>query len=128
MSTTATIFEQNRRRFLRIQFDGITQLDTGTGWRTVTLQDLSLKGALISSPAPLDWQAGDCANLKIQLATDGTTLNFQTRLVRTMGNQSGIRFEIIDLDTMTHLRRLMELNLGDENLLERELEHLFPTD
>ena len=30
----------------------------------------------------------------------------------------------IDLDSITHLRRLVELNLGDEKLLERELSHL----
>jgi len=30
----------------------------------------------------------------------------------------------IDVDSMTHLRRLIELNLGDPTLLERELKAL----
>jgi hypothetical protein len=29
------------------------------------------------------------------------------------------------VDSLTSLRRLVELNLGDEALLERELSHLF---
>jgi len=128
MSITATTQNLNRRRFLRIQFDGTTALDTGNGFQTVELVDLSLKGALISSPESINWQPDGCADLTITLANDGTILRFQAKLVRNMGNQYGVRFEVIDLDTMTHLRRLMELNLGDENLLERELEQLFPID
>jgi hypothetical protein len=30
----------------------------------------------------------------------------------------------IDLDSITHLRRLLELNLGDPDLIERELSDL----
>lgn len=30
------------------------------------------------------------------------------------------------LDSVSHLRRLVELNLGDDMLLERELEAMFP--
>ena len=32
----------------------------------------------------------------------------------------------IDIDSITHLRRLIELNLGDETLLQRELAELLP--
>ncbi len=34
------------------------------------------------------------------------------------------RCEHIDIDSITHLKRLIELNLGDEALLHRELAHL----
>lgn len=33
----------------------------------------------------------------------------------------GFECQHIDLDSISHLRRLVELNLGDEELLEREL-------
>jgi hypothetical protein len=36
----------------------------------------------------------------------------------------GFQVQYIDLDSATHLRRLVELNLGDPALLEREFENL----
>jgi hypothetical protein len=33
----------------------------------------------------------------------------------------GFECQAIDLDSITHLKRLVELNLGDEGLLHREL-------
>jgi len=36
----------------------------------------------------------------------------------------GFICEHIDLDSITHLKRLVELNLGDEELLHRELSSL----
>jgi hypothetical protein len=37
------------------------------------------------------------------------------------GRHIGLRCSSIDLDSITHLRRLVELNAGDPALLEREL-------
>jgi hypothetical protein len=36
----------------------------------------------------------------------------------------GFQVQYIDMDSATHLRRLVELNLGDSTLLERELGNL----
>ena len=36
----------------------------------------------------------------------------------------GVVCQLIDIDSATHLRRLVELNLGDPALLERELSAL----
>jgi hypothetical protein len=36
----------------------------------------------------------------------------------------GFRCEHIDLDSITHLRRLVELNVGDTDILYRELSAL----
>jgi hypothetical protein len=37
------------------------------------------------------------------------------------GRQVGVRCLEIDLDSISHLRRLVELNVGDEAILHREL-------
>ena len=42
-------------------------------------------------------------------------------LTRTLQDHLGFVCRHIDLDSISHLRRLVELNLGDESLLEREL-------
>lgn len=39
-------------------------------------------------------------------------------------NRVGIHCKTIDIDSMTHLRKLVEYNLGDHDLLERDLEAL----
>ena len=40
------------------------------------------------------------------------------------GGKIGLQCESIDLDSITHLRRLVELNAGDPALLDRELSSL----
>ena len=40
------------------------------------------------------------------------------------GANVGLRCDNIDLDSITHLRRLVELNVGDHNILERDLASL----
>jgi hypothetical protein len=42
-------------------------------------------------------------------------------LTRAQPQSLGFVCRHIDLDSISHLRRLVELNLGDEQLLEREL-------
>jgi hypothetical protein len=42
-------------------------------------------------------------------------------LTRTRDDLLGFVCRHIDLESISHLRRLVELNLGDESLLEREL-------
>ncbi|OZT82227.1 pilus assembly protein PilZ, partial [Vibrio sp. 03_296] len=41
-------------------------------------------------------------------------------------DQQTIRLKIthIDIDSISHLKRLVELNVGDDTLLHREIEHL----
>ena len=45
-------------------------------------------------------------------------------IVHTEGPSMGLRCDSIDLDSVTHLRRLIELQLGDPALLERDLAEL----
>ena len=35
-----------------------------------------------------------------------------------------LRIEHLDIDSISHLKRLVELNVGDDELLYREIEHL----
>ncbi len=42
-------------------------------------------------------------------------------LAHTEEDHIGFHCEHIDLDSVTSLKRLVELNLGDEELLEREI-------
>ena len=39
-------------------------------------------------------------------------------------DETGLQCNAIDIDSITHLRRLVELNLGDEEQLNKELSQL----
>jgi hypothetical protein len=47
-----------------------------------------------------------------------------TTVTHVAGRRVGLRCDNIDIDSVTHLRRLVELNAGDPNLLDRELSAL----
>ncbi|MBM7061490.1 PilZ domain-containing protein [Pseudomonas sp. UL073] len=111
---------QERRRFHRVAFDATTELRQGERRWPVTLHDLSLKGLLVERPAGWDGDAEQPFNATIQLASD-VQVNTEVHLTRVQDQLLGFEILHIDLDSISHLRRLVELNLGDEGLLERDL-------
>ena len=114
---------QERRRFIRIDFDAEAELRAGDKHWTVQIEDISFKGVLLSHPQGFDAQLGDQLVVETWLDSD-VQLLLPVTLARIGEDFLGCSCGAIDLDSMTHLRRLVELNLGDESLLDRELEHL----
>ena len=115
-----------QRRFTRIRFNPVATLkDPRTNEiNMVELQDISLKGVLISKPAHWAGSDNEHYNLQLQLAGDDVEINLQLISVHCEENIIGFKTQKMDIDTATHLHRLLELNLGDESLLERELTEL----
>ncbi|NVK41827.1 MAG: PilZ domain-containing protein [Oceanospirillaceae bacterium] len=114
----------DRRRFTRIPFDAECEMHTTDGRATVLrLADISLHGALAEADKPLPLNVGDVAELQIYLTND-ILIRMPVRLVHAEPPGYGFRTGKMDLDSISHLRRLVELNLGDETLLERELDQL----
>jgi hypothetical protein len=112
----------NRRQFSRIAFHAPARLVTGRGQHDVVVLDLSLRGALIRQPpAQHDLRIGDNCSLRIRLGDLDTTIRMQGAITHIEGSRIGFACHDIDLDSVTHLRRLVELNLGEPSLLEREL-------
>ena len=116
MSDTAN----NRRRFQRIAFDAATELVQGAQRWDVELHDLSLKGLLIKRPEGWHGDAERPFLATISLAAD-ISVQMEILLMRDDHELLGFVCQYIDLDSISHLRRLVELNLGDGSLLEREL-------
>ncbi len=113
-----------RRRFSRITFHRPAELDAGGERVTCELLDVSLKGALVEAPVGLRARAGQACTLTIRLDAGDATVRMDGQIAHREGGQLGIRCTGIDLDSIAHLRRLVELNLGDEELLQRELSAL----
>ncbi|UXV19010.1 PilZ domain-containing protein [Pseudomonas fluorescens] len=110
----------DRRRFRRIAFDARTTLaQNGWNW-PVQLVDLSLKGLLVQRPE--DWQGNRAELFDVDIRLDPQAhIKMQVRLSHDDDGQLGFVCEHIDLESISHLRRLIELNLGDQEELEREL-------
>jgi hypothetical protein len=109
-----------RRRFQRIEFDAATELVQGDRRWPVELHDLSLKGLLVRRPEGWDADAGQPFEARVRLADDAEVC-MEVAMTHKEGDLIGFVCQHIDLDSIAHLRRLVELNLGDETLLEREL-------
>lgn len=114
---------QERRKFSRIAFDADTTLvQNERDWK-VSLVDISLKGILIEAPQDFDINPDKPLLAKVQL-DDVSYITMAIRFAHKEANHIGFVCTQIDIDSISHLRRLTELNLGSTDLLERELSAL----
>lgn len=111
-----------KRRHTRITFPTPAVLTcAGSHW-TTEVADLSFKGALLRSPSDWHGAPGDQCTLRIPLDSgDGAEIRMATTVIHVGRGRIGVRCDEIDIDSVTHLRRLIELNLADEDLLAREV-------
>ena len=125
MNTTDKAGEQ--RRFSRIPFDvNISLLRDNDCWEG-SLADISLHGALIHTPDNFEPVENAQYQLKVHLE-GGPDIVMDVHVAHQESGMTGLRCDDIDVDSITHLRRLVELNLGDMELLERELSALAPAE
>jgi hypothetical protein len=112
----------NRRQFSRIAFHAPGQLVSAGGTDDIAVVDLSLKGALLRRKAPLRTvEVGSSCTLRVRLGELDAVIRMQGAVAHIDGPYLGLACSNIDLDSATHLRRLVELNLAKPQLLEREL-------
>lgn len=110
----------DRRRFWRAAFQADVWLLHESGDIPAELIDISLKGALIKVPPHWVGRIDDPCRLELTLADDAV-IAMDAVVAHIEAEQVGLHCENIDLDSITHLRRLVELNAGDPDLLDREL-------
>lgn len=109
-----------RRRFKRIAFDARTELNQGDQHWKVQLVDLSLKGLLIQRPEP--WTGDPDADFMVDIhLSPDAHVKMDVKLMHDDHQQLGFACEHIGLESISHLKRLIELNLADHDELDREL-------
>ncbi|MDJ0807859.1 MAG: PilZ domain-containing protein [Gammaproteobacteria bacterium] len=113
-----------RRRFQRVLFDAPVNLNLDNKVITSRLIDISLKGALLKTPAEWPVDIGSQASITVALGDTKTFIRMQAHVAHIEAGQTGFTCDNIDMESITHLRRLVELNSGDCSLLERELQAL----
>jgi len=115
--------EEERRHFIRIPMDSEVHLNCdGRRWQT-ELIDISMTGALVSRPA--QWAPSDDTPCRLEITlSDDITITMEVVAAHEEADYIGFRCTHIGLESISHLKRLVELNLGDHHLLERELHEL----
>ena len=110
-----------RRIFHRIPFTTDAEIHCNKKKYKGELLDISLKGALIQGIGHIPLKMGTRCDLTIHLLETEIVLNFEAELVHTEKNRLGFKFVSEDTETAMHLRRLLELNIGSSDEIEKEI-------
>ncbi len=120
----------SRRRFQRIPFSATVTLTYGDDRWQGELIDLSLNGLLLSRPDDWSEHGDDDRHYRIEIDLGNRDLNIvmqDTTIAHMDEHRIGLTCHRIDIDSIASLKRLIELNLGDPELVHRELASLGET-
>ncbi len=112
----------DRRHFSRIPFHSTAHIYiNGELYLNCPVIDVSLKGVLIEKPKHWSGQIGDQYTLDLLLDDAQIVIKMTVTVAHQDTYHLGLECQTIDVDSMTHLKRLLELNLGNSELVHREL-------
>lgn len=115
---------QNRRQFSRVLCAIQAKLTLGENQFEVKIHDISLNGALIQLDCKGMTLTRQFGLLSFQLDNTDFEIEMNIAVVHQKNNEVGLQCNAIDIDSVSLLRRLIELNLGDDNQLHKELSQL----
>ncbi|MDH5611437.1 MAG: PilZ domain-containing protein [Gammaproteobacteria bacterium] len=115
--------DKERRLNIRAPFNAEVLMQSGDEEWTCNLLDISLKGMLVEPPSNININPNNPCALALFLADD-IIINARVRIKRTDDDRWGLQYINIDIESLQHLRRLLELNLKDADLINRELSQL----
>jgi hypothetical protein len=115
------LVNEERREFSRITFHRPSLLDVRGSRTSCELVDISLRGALVRVPDGFGWGEGEVCTLLVRLDHGPSTIRMSGTIAHRESSTVGVACREIDLDSIAHLRRLVEVNLADDRLLQREL-------
>jgi hypothetical protein len=109
-----------KRRFSRFLFATSARLYQGDSMWETKILDLCLNGALVETPTSFNPDQGP---LSLVFCLPDSDIEITMEVGIILKDPVKLRFEClhIDLDSISHLKRMVELNLGDTELLHREL-------
>lgn len=113
-----------KRQFTRINFDASARLRHQDNHWPTHLLDISLKGALIELPGESQLEINDPISLYLLLSDKETEIVMEGHVSHLENGHMGMVCDHLDVDSASHLRRIVELNTGSEAMLNRELEAL----
>ena len=115
--------DNERRQYQRVPFIADVLLRHNDQQWSCGLEDISLKGMLIAAPQGIEPVQGDVYVIELVLG-EGAAITIRANITHTNESHWGMQWENIDLDGLTHLRRLLELNMDDPAEMHREMAEL----
>lgn len=112
-----------RRQFSRVVFDAEVNVRQEDHTFVSQLVDISLNGVLLTTPESYEIRTDMPCMVTIHLADD-VEIVMQVSLVHSSTETLGFHCTSIDMESMCHLRRLVEINLKDSAASERVLNEL----
>lgn len=112
-----------RRHYQRVTFDAEIVMESGESTWLCHLVDISLKGLLVIFPDEIETSMDQTYQMEFRLGIDAA-INMGVKVVHVEDHLVGLEWHDIDLESLTHLRRLLELNLSDPEEMHRELSEL----
>ncbi len=113
------------RRFTRVKCNNkaIVEIDN-VGVIEANIFNISLNGAYFELAEDRIFHKGDKWQLTFKLPNSEIILQFGTEVVHARGKLVGVKFVHIDIDTMIHLRSLLEARTANMQLIADEFAFL----
>ncbi|AZQ85255.1 PilZ domain-containing protein [Colwellia sp. Arc7-635] len=115
---------KNRRQFTRVLFSMTAKLTVDDSQFDVKIHDISLNGALLYFDCGEAILTRKIGLLSFQLDSSDAEIVMNIAIVHQEENEIGVQCNAIDITSVSLLRRLIELNLGDDEQLHKELSQL----
>lgn len=112
-----------QRNYRRLNFSSEADITIDNAVYRCDMVDLALQGALYRSERKLSLPLGGRTPLSIYLPETQIRMQFIGELIHQHGNFYGFLFVSEDDESIAHLRRLLELNFGDAELVDKEFSH-----
>jgi hypothetical protein len=105
----------------------VTQVDLHLNGQClrVSLLDIAFKGALLQTPTQLTVALHTPCRLVLPLANSDEIIEMRGKVSHLEATHIGMACDDMDLQSLSNLRRLLALNTGDAELMDRELAQLF---
>lgn len=114
---------KNKRQFQRVLFNHDASLTCNEHQWSTNVIDLSLRGLSCTKPKNVIFNINQLMTLSIKLS-DEQEIVMEAELIHNEEHVLGMRCTRIDINSISELHRLVQLNLADEALLHRDIEHL----
>jgi len=114
---------EERRRFNRVTCEEKVLVCFDGGIIKANLHDISLKGALVEFENDVPFQLGDILNISFTLNNSDIVIQFRSKLMHRSNNMIGVKIIQIDLDSMIHLRSVIEARSADPEQVAKEFEY-----
>lgn len=123
MNLSKTPSNEEKRNHQRVPFQAEIVMQSGNEEWSCNLLDISLKGMLVEPPDNLDFDTSKPCATALFLG-DEAAIYARAKIVHIHNGTWGLEWLNMNVESLKHLRRLLELNLNDPKLLERELAEL----